>query len=167
MFLRFSCPIRRWNISENLSRTLELTLRLFFGRFILNDVPMLDKDSVLNADNICSNPIHRSTETAKSRVHDHEVSLSQDRSGFVQRWWDALVEIEQTLTARCDMSAVLNVVRGPVVLGRCVVTFSEESVKSLKNECLIFFCLVGFIEFFLLGKTMPFALYLIDPVGIE
>jgi hypothetical protein len=68
-----------------------LAYRLFFRHFILNDVPMLDKDSVLNAHNICRNPIHRSTETAKSPVHDHEVSLSHDRSRFVlQRWREAL-----------------------------------------------------------------------------
>ena len=59
------------------------TLRLLFGRFILNHVPMLDKDSVLNAQNIRGNPIHRSTEAAKSPGHDHEVSLSHDRSGLV------------------------------------------------------------------------------------
>src|ERR1700720_3658139 len=59
------------------------TFRLFFGGFVLNHVPMLDKDSVLNAQNICGNPINRSTETAKSPVHDHEVCLSHDRSGFV------------------------------------------------------------------------------------
>src|SRR6202171_4898238 len=90
-----------------------LAYRLFFRHFILNDVPMLDKDPVLNAHNICGNPIHRSTETAKSPVHDHEVSLSHDRSRFVlQCWRDALDEIEQTLTTRRDMSAVLNVVGG-------------------------------------------------------
>ena len=73
---------------------------------------MLDKDSVLNAHNICGNQIHRSTKTAKSPVHDHEISLGHDRSGFVfQRWWDTLYEIEQAVAARCDMSAVLNVVR--------------------------------------------------------
>ena len=59
------------------------TLRLFFGRFILNDIPMLDKDSVLNAQNICGNPIHRSTEAAKSPVNNHEVTLGDNRSRFV------------------------------------------------------------------------------------
>ena len=86
--------------------------RLFFGGFILNDVLMLDEDSVLNADNIGGDPIQGSTETAKSPVDDYEVSLSQERSGFVlQRWWDALDKVEETLTARCDMSTVLNVMR--------------------------------------------------------
>src|SRR5713226_1246003 len=92
----------------------------------------------------------------KSPVHDHEVSLSHDRSRFVlQRWWDALDEIEQTLTTRCDMSAVLNVVRGPVALGRYVVPFVEESVKGLKNECLVLFLFSLAHCSFLSGKTVP------------
>src|SRR5882672_8869614 len=86
--------------------------RLLFRRFILNDVPMLDKNSVLNAHDIGGNPIHRGSEIAKSPVHDHQVSLSHDRSRFVlQRGWDALDQIEETIAARLDMSAVLNVVR--------------------------------------------------------
>jgi len=101
---------------------------------------MLDQDSVLNADNICGNPIHRSTETAESPVNDYEVSLSHDCSRFIlERRRKALNEIEQAFTTRCDMSAVLNVVRGPVALGRCVVPFVEESVKSLKNDGLCSF----------------------------
>src|ERR1700682_1386701 len=57
-------------------------LRLFFSHFILNDIPVLDKDSVLNAHNVCGDPIHRSTEVAKSPVNDHEVTLGGDRSAF-------------------------------------------------------------------------------------
>src|SRR5439155_25211470 len=116
------------------------TFRLLFCGLILNDIPMLREYPGLDTHNIGGNPIYRSTETAKSPVHDHKVSLSHDGSRFVlQRWRDALDKIEKTLTARCDMSAVLNVVRGPVALGRHVVPFVEQSVKSLKNECLIFF----------------------------
>ena len=76
---------------ESFSEHGPLAYRLFFGRFILNNIPVLDEDPILNAHNICGNPIHWSTETAKSPVHDHEVSLSHDRSRFVlQRWWEAL-----------------------------------------------------------------------------
>src|SRR5260370_8931165 len=96
---------------------------------------MLDKDPVLNAHNIYCNPIHRSAETAKSSMHDHQVSLGHDRSGFVlQRWGNTLDKIEQTLATRRDMSAVLNVVRGPVALGRCVFPFVEESVTGINTE---------------------------------
>jgi hypothetical protein len=42
-----------------------LAYRLFFRRFILNDVPMFDKDSVLNAHNICCNPVHRLADARK------------------------------------------------------------------------------------------------------
>src|SRR6202023_1372137 len=86
------------------------TLRLLFSRFILNYVPMLDEDSVLNAHNIRGDPIYWSTETAKSPVHDYEVPLGHYSSRFVlQCWWDALDKIEKTLAAGCDMSAVLDV----------------------------------------------------------
>src|ERR1700724_2609962 len=89
---------------ESLSEHESGTFRLLFCGLILNDVPMLDKDSVLNAQNICGNPIHRGTETAKPPVHDHQVSLSHDHSRLVlQRWRHALDEIEQSLTARCEI----------------------------------------------------------------
>src|SRR5260370_11614644 len=126
-----------------------LAYRLFFRRFILNDVPMLDKHSVLNAHNICGDPIHRSTETAKSPVHDHKLSLSHDRSRLVlQRWWNALDEIEQTFTTRCDMSAVLNIVRRPVALSRRVIALVEEGIERLKENRLIFrfTCLFHFLH---------------------
>jgi hypothetical protein len=46
--------------------------------------------------------------TGKSPVHDHQVSLGHDRSGFVlQRWRDTPNEIEQTR-------------RGPARYERCV-----------------------------------------------
>ena len=71
--------------------------RLLFRGLILNDIPMLREFPGFDTHNIGGNPIHRSTEIAKSSVHDHEVSLSQDRPRFVlQCWRDALDEIEQT-----------------------------------------------------------------------
>jgi hypothetical protein len=73
---------------------------------------MLDKDSVLNTNNIHSNAIHRSTEAAESPVHDYEVSLSPDQSWLVLECSrKALDEIEQAFMTRFDVCAVLNVVR--------------------------------------------------------
>src|SRR5690348_267717 len=89
-----------------------LAYRLFLCRFILNDVPMLNKDSILNAHNVCGNPVDRSTETAESPVHHHELSLSHDRSWLVlERRRKALDEIEEAFTTRRNMSAVLDVMR--------------------------------------------------------
>src|SRR6266403_3825796 len=101
---------------------------------------MLDQDSVLNAHDIGGNPIHRSAETAKSPMHDHEVSLSADGSRFVlQRWRDALDEIEQTVATRCDMSAVLNVACRPESFCGRIVALVEERVERFQDEGLVLF----------------------------
>src|SRR5882672_7244683 len=98
------------------------TLRLFFGHFILNDIPMLDQKAVLDANNICGNPIYRSTEVAKSPVNNHEVTLGDNRSRFVpQRGRKTLDELEESFSAGFNVSAVLDVVSGPISLGPCVV----------------------------------------------
>src|SRR6266704_5409076 len=70
-------------LRKSCSEHRSFTLRLFFGHFILNDIPMLDQDSVLNPQNICGNPIHRSAEAAKSPVNNHELTLGYNRSWFV------------------------------------------------------------------------------------
>src|SRR5713226_6781791 len=123
------------------------TLRLFFGHFILNDIPMFDQKAVLDTNNVCGNPIHRSTEVAKSPVNDHEVTLGDNRSRFVlQRGWKALDELEESFSAGFNVSAVLDVVRGPISLGPCVVALIEERVESFKDKRFIprFGCLTHF-----------------------
>src|SRR3989442_11874213 len=90
------CCLSR-SFRKTCSEHRSFTLRLFFSHFILNDIPMLDKDSVLNAHNICGNPIHRSTEAAKSPVNHHEVTLGDNRSRFITyRGCKALDEPEET-----------------------------------------------------------------------
>jgi hypothetical protein len=42
-------------MSERFFRTWPLAYRLIFGRFILNDVRVLDEDSILNVHSICGN----------------------------------------------------------------------------------------------------------------
>jgi hypothetical protein len=102
------------------------------------------KDSVLNAHNICGNPIHRRTETAESPAHDHEVSLSHDRSRFVlQRWRKALKEIEKTLTTGCDMGVVLNAVRRPESFDGRIIALVDECVERFQDEGLFCSGIVG------------------------
>src|SRR5882762_11371714 len=115
------------------------TLRLFFGHFILNDIPMFDQKAVLDTNNVRGNPIHRSTEVAKSPVNDHEVTFGDDRSRLVpQRGWKALDKLEESFSAGFNVSAMLDVVRGPISLSRYVVTLIEQRVKSFKDERFVF-----------------------------
>src|SRR5439155_3454948 len=112
---------------------------MLMRRFILKHIPVLDQNPVLDAKNVRRDPVHELAKARKSPVHDHEVSLSHDRSRFVlQRWWDALDEIEQTLTTRCDVSAVLDVVGRPKAFSRYVVTLIEQRVKSFKDKRFVF-----------------------------
>src|SRR5580698_11293299 len=101
---------------------------------------MLDQKAVLDADDVRRDPVHGKAEVRKSPMHDHEVLLGHDRSWFIlQCRRDALDEMEQTLTTGPDMGAVLNVIRGPVALSRCVVPFVEQSVKGFENQSLVLF----------------------------
>src|SRR5260370_4291357 len=115
------------------------TLRLLFGRFILNHIPVLGEEAVLDANNVCGNPIRRLAMPRKPSVDDDEISLRDNHVVFIlQRWRDALDEIEQAVTTRLDMSTVLNVVRRPITLSRYVITLIEQRVKSCKNKRFVF-----------------------------
>src|SRR6202790_3754625 len=56
--LFFHVSVSSFVLWESLAEHGSATFRLFFCGLILNDVPMLDKDSVLNAHNIRGNPIY-------------------------------------------------------------------------------------------------------------
>ena len=115
-------------------------LRLLLSGFVLNNIPVLHENAVLNAKNVSRDPIHYCPKPGKTTICDNEVSFGNGQTSFVtQSVWEGLYQVEWTLTARFDVRTVLNVVRGPVALGRYVVPFVEESVKSLKNECLVLF----------------------------
>src|SRR5260221_8430096 len=82
---------------------------------------------------IAPNPEKRPYAITKSPSANGQTSFVTQSVG------EGLYQVEWTLTARFDVRTVLNVVRGPVALDRHVVPFIEESVKSLKNECLVLF----------------------------
>ena len=74
---------------ESLSEHRSAALRLPFRGLILNYIPMLDEDSVLNAQNISGNPVYRKTNTAKSPVYEPGTILAEgDIVIVLQRWWE-------------------------------------------------------------------------------
>src|SRR5258707_5519251 len=103
LVILFPCPCRvltnfravSFVYWETLSEHGSATFRLLFCGLILNHIPMLHEYPFLDAHDVRSDPIHRGTETAKSPVHDHKVSLRHDRSRFVfQRWRKALHQVK-------------------------------------------------------------------------
>src|SRR5260370_40575797 len=67
-------------------------------------------------------------------------NLRKNRSRLVlQRRREALYEVEQALSARLDMSAVLNVVRRPITFRCRIVTLIEQRVERLEDEHFVLF----------------------------
>jgi len=73
---------------------------------------MLDQNAILEANDVCSNPVDWLAEARKSSMHDDEITFSHDRSGLIfESRRKALDEIEQALATRSNVRAVLGVVR--------------------------------------------------------
>ena len=83
---------------------------------------MLDEDPIVDPEDVHHDPVRGCPEPRKTPVNDHELLVGNDRSWLVlQRWRDALDEIEQAIATGRDMSAVLDVVGRPKLLLPVVV----------------------------------------------
>ena len=92
-------------------------------------------------------------------MNNHEVTFGYDQSRLVlQCWRGALDQVEETFAARCDMSAVLDVIRGPEAFRGSVVAFVEERFKRFQDKSLVtrLGCLIPGILFrmLLLAKNL-------------
>ena len=100
---------------------------------------MFDQNAILDANDVRRNPVHGLAEARKAPVHDHKIFFDHNRSRFIlQRRRDAFYQIEQTVAARFDMSAVLDIVVRPITVSRRLVPFVKQGVESLKDKRLIF-----------------------------
>ncbi len=99
---------------------------------------MLDKDAILDPEDVRRDPVHRCPKPRKPPMNDDEIAISYDHPRFVfQRWRQALDEVEKALAAGSDMRAVLDVCGRPVTLSRDVIALIEQSIEGFKYECLI------------------------------
>ena len=113
-------------------------LGLLLSRLVLDDVPVLDEDPILDPEDVRRDPVHGRPEPRKPPMDDDEVAVSHDHPGLVfQRRRHALDEVEEALAAGRDVRTVLDVVGRPVALGRDVVSLVEQGVEGLKYQCLI------------------------------
>src|SRR6266404_4732117 len=77
-------------------------------RLVLNDVPMLDEDPILDPKDVRRDPVHGRPEPRKPPMNDDEVAIRHDHPGLVfQRRRRALDEVEEALAAGSDVRAVL------------------------------------------------------------
>src|SRR5262249_40021451 len=77
---------------------------LLLGGLVLDDVPVLDENPVLDPQDVCSDPVRRGTEPRETAVDDDEVALSHDEAGLVlQRRREAPDEVEEALASGRDV----------------------------------------------------------------
>src|SRR6266566_6918008 len=71
----------------------------------------------------------------EASMDDHKVPVGDDHARLIfQRRRSAFDEIEETIAAGLDMSAVLNVVGRPVALSRHIVSLVEEGIEGLEDK---------------------------------
>src|SRR5882724_9600331 len=116
------------------------TLRLFLSGFVLNDIPVLYENSVLNANNIGCDPVHHRSKPRKAPVCDNEVSFGNHQTSFImQSGWKRLDQVEKAFTARLDVCTVLDVVRRPESFRGRIIALVEECVERFQDEGLVLF----------------------------
>src|SRR5205807_6872500 len=112
-------------------------------------------------------------------MHNDVVPLRDDELMFVTQGVGCVADqIEESIATRFDVRAVLDIVRGPILLSGGVVPLVKQCVEGVEYQRLIFllYCLTH-NNFLLLSLTATalcrFArswellCYLIDPLGIE
>src|ERR1700749_5143236 len=96
---------------------------------------MLSEQAILDAQNINHDPIHRPPDPGDPAVEHDIIAIGPDQRIFVlQLLWRSFYELEQTIAARSDVSAVLKIGGGPETLGRGVIPLVEERVERLQHE---------------------------------
>src|SRR5260221_10299229 len=127
-------PVYRKRVAEHRPTALGLLSRSLG----LDDVPVFDKDAILDPEDVRRDPVHGCPEPGEATMNDDEVAFSHDHPGLVfQRRRHALDEVEEALAAGSDVRAVLDICGRPVALRRDVVPLVEQGIEGLKYECLI------------------------------
>ncbi len=108
---------RRWLSCNRYLRKMRpvvhgtLTDRSFTRLFFLKHVPVLDKDSIPNPDDVCGDPARGAAEPGKSSVHNDEVVFRHNDFGFIfQRRRTTLNHIEEPVATGFNMRTVLDIV---------------------------------------------------------
>src|SRR5882757_3202120 len=103
----FRSSVQRKRVAEHRPTALGLLL----SRLVLDDVPMLDEDPVLNPKDVRRDPVDGRPESRKTSMDNDKIALSHDHSRLVfQCWRDALDEGEESFPTRGYVCAVLDIV---------------------------------------------------------
>src|SRR5262249_38827382 len=122
---------------ERLTEHWPPALQLVPSHLVLDYVPVLDEDSVLNPQDVGGDPVRRGRESREAAMDDDEMALRHDEAGLVpQRRWEAPHEVAEAVSAGRDVRAVLEVAGGPEQLGRRIVTVGFIARGASRGQIL-------------------------------
>ena len=127
--------------------------------FVLNDIPMLDENSILQANDVRRDPVRWQSDVGESAMNDDIVATCKNPARLIaKRRGRGLGEIEEAVTTGRNMGAVLDVVGRPVPLGRGIVAPVEQCVECFEDAFLVF-------RFALDSLFSPRSIFGVDPSG--
>ncbi len=101
---------------------------------------MLGEFAVLYADDVHRNPVGRMAEVAEAAVDHDPFVLGENQPMFIaKRGWGCPDEIEETFPAGLNVSAVLDVLRRPELLGCRVIALIEQCIERLQDQFFVSF----------------------------
>ena len=96
-------------LGETASEHRETALGFRLRSLVLKNVPVFDENSIDDAEDVRRDPALWPAVTREASMDDHEVAVGHDHARLIfQRRRDALDQIEETIAAGLDMSAVLD-----------------------------------------------------------
>jgi hypothetical protein len=107
--------------------------------FVVNDIPVLDGNSILQANHVRGDPVRWQSDVGESAMNDDIVATWKNQARLIAKHRGrGLGEIEEAVTAGGNISAVLDVVGRPVPLGRGIVAPVEQCVECFEDTFLVF-----------------------------
>lgn len=128
-----SCLLRK-RVAEHRIPALGLLL----CSLVLNDIPVFDENPILQTNDVRCDPVQRQSDVRKPTMNDDVVVFCKKHPGLMlERRRRGLDEVEEPVSSRLDMGAVLNVVGGPEPLRSRVVAFIEQGIECFQKDRLI------------------------------
>src|SRR5216683_7122550 len=114
------------------------TLGLLLVSLVLNDIPMFDQNPILQANDSRCDPVHRQSDVGEPAMNDDVFTFCQNHPGLIlEQRRRGLDEVEEPVSSRLDMGAVLNVVGRPEPLRSRVIAFIEQCIECFQYDRLI------------------------------
>src|SRR5258708_2782735 len=98
---------------------------------------MFDENSILQANDVRGDPVHRQSDVGEPAMNDDVVTFCKNHPWLIlKRRRSGLDEVEESGSSRLDMGTVLNVVGRPKSLRSRVVSLIEQGIECVQYDRL-------------------------------